>query len=148
MEKELKNLIENKLNKIINMDISLIRKNMLFKENFVRKNPKKIWILTICADIILYKKSIEKNDKKFINELINCFQEGGLEIFRFYDIKNIEIVGNRIFGVVHALTRNHAKNPQMDNFFKDLDFFLSKILNKKFKNIFYYKISIAENSWL
>ena len=73
---------------------------------------------------------------------MRTFHEGILKIFHEFGIKNIQIQGDGIYGILHAPTKNHINNEKIFQTAKHINGYLNYFLRPKFNNEFNYKICI------
>lgn len=129
--------IKNRMKQIKKNKIE-IKNDFPYKENMARNKFRKHKVFVIFIDICDFTKQCldNKGDKNFYLNL-RLFNEGILDIFKMYGIKNIDIQGDGIFGII-----KHNKKNNGDVRILDCAIHVKSFLNF-FLNYFKFKISIS-----
>lgn len=141
------NDVKNKINQILGQEIN-ITNEMPSKDNFAIKNPRRAWISTIFIDMVGYTELCKNKSDEYVAKLMRVFHEGILSIFYEYDIKNIQIQGDGIYGILHTPKRNGNNNEKILDAAMHIQGYLNCFLRPKFNYDFNYKIGIALNEEL
>lgn len=101
------NFLKNRTSQILKEKVS-ISNQFPNIENMCRNQYAKCWLATIFIDICGYTKFCEDNkgDYKIIGKVLRAFHEGIIHILSAKGIKNIEIQGDGIFGVIRCDQKN------------------------------------------
>lgn len=132
--------IKNSINQILENSLE-ITNEMPSRDNFAKKNPRKVWIACIFIDIVGYTKICKNWPEKEVANLVRTFHEGILKIFKSHSIKNIEIQGDGIFGIVHISQQDSIEANNLFECAMNINGFLNFFLKKRFD--FDFKISIS-----
>lgn len=132
--------IKNRINQIRKNKIKFV--NLFpYKSNMGRNKFRKFNVSVIFIDISEFTQLCEEyKDKKDFYINLRCFHEGILDIFKMCGIKNIDIQGDGVFGIVRATNKNNENERIfdsalyikgfLDNFLKYFDYRIS-ISSKK-----------------
>lgn len=109
-------------------------------ENMTHNRYAKCWLATIFIDICGYTEFCKnsKNNPIKIGKTLRAFHEGIIDILQYHGIKNIDIQGDGIFGVIICETENSPHARQIFNAAVEINSFLTFCWNK-----LKYKISIS-----
>lgn len=131
--------IKNKMRQIFDEKVKISHEfpniNNMAKNRYAR-----FWLATIFIDICGYTDFCERNKSNpiYIGKTLRAFHEGIIDILQEYSIKNIDIQGDGIFGVIECPEKNCDNAKKIFDAAMDINGFLYFYWKK-----LPYKISIS-----